>query len=297
VSARTLGEVLTYAGSTLLQYGERSRAEELFAQVNELATMTHDANLLLWPNRIEIRGATLDGDLEGAVRASERFVARADELGAPVLGGQYATDANYGLAHLGRGEEALTRMGAARELAGIEAVAAVPARTAQLLAHAGRSEEAREMLRRVMVERNIAREENEISTPLLLHLLEAAVMLEESETAHALAGLLDSVRFMSLHHNSYACPARLLGAAAALLGNPDEARAFYQEALDACAKIRHRPEIALTRLELAELLLEHYPDERAEALDHLDFAISEFREMKMQPSLERALRHRGLLKA
>ena len=59
------------------------------------------------------------------------------------------------------------------------------------------------------------------------------------------------------------------------------------------AQIRFRPEIALTRLQLAELLLEHYPDERAEALDHLDFAIAEFRDMKMQPSLERALRHRG----
>jgi hypothetical protein len=34
---------------------------------------------------------------------------------------------------------------------------------------------------------------------------------------------------------------------------------------------------------LAELL-EHYPDERAAANDHLDFAIAEFREMKMQPS-------------
>ena len=61
--------------------------------------------------------------------------------------------------------------------------------------------------------------------------------------------------------------------------------------------MRFRPEIALTRLELAELLLEHYPDERATAIEHLDFAIGEFREMKMQPSLERALRHRGLLKA
>ena len=39
------------------------------------------------------------------------------------------------------------------------------------------------------------------------------------------------------------------------------------------------------------------PDERPEALEYLDFAISEFREMKMQPSLERALWHRGLLRA
>ena len=38
---------------------------------------------------------------------------------------------------------------------------------------------------------------------------------------------------------------------------------------------------------------------RAEALTHLDFAIEEFRAMKMQPflGLERALRHKGLLRA
>jgi hypothetical protein len=52
----------------------------------------------------------------------------------------------------------------------------------------------------------------------------------------------------------------------------------------------------LTRLQLAELLLEHYPDERAEAMEHLDFAIGEFRDMKMQPSLERALRRREILR-
>ncbi len=50
--------------------------------------------------------------------------------------------------------------------------------------------------------------------------------------------------------------------------------------------------------ELAELLLEHYPEERAEALEHLDFAIGEsFRDMKMQPSLERALKHKEILGA
>ena len=36
--------------------------------------------------------------------------------------------------------------------------------------------------------------------------------------------------------------------------------------------------------------------EMTEALEHLDFAIAEFQEMKMQPSLERALRHRDILK-
>ena len=34
-----------------------------------------------------------------------------------------------------------------------------------------------------------------------------------------------------------------------------------------------------------------------EALEHLDFAIKEFREMKMQTSLEKALRRKDILKA
>ena len=122
------------------------------------------------------------------------------------------------------------------------------------------------------------------------------------------------------------CPARLLGEAAALLGDPEQARAYYQQALEVCAKVRFRPEIALIRLDLAELLLHEagkaalgtstaHPEPveggaargstsspraeelRTEALDHLDFAIAEFREMKMAPYLERALKHKGLLKA
>src|SRR5207249_4707241 len=91
--------------------------------------------------------------------------------------------------------------------------------------------------------------------------------------------------------------ARQRGGAAKLLGRLDQARGYYAQALELCEKVRFRPEIALIRLELAELLLEHYPDERDAPIEHLDFAIGELREMKMQPSLERALRHRGLLKA
>jgi len=61
--------------------------------------------------------------------------------------------------------------------------------------------------------------------------------------------------------------------------------------------MRFRPEGALTHLALAELLLDHYPDEHDAAIEHLDFAIAEFQEMKMQPAPKRALGRRGLLKA
>ena len=82
-----------------------------------------------------------------------------------------------------------------------------------------------------------------------------------------------------------------------MLNRADEARAYYQEAIKVCTEMRFRPELALTRLQLAELVLEHYPNEKKEAVGHLAFCIPEFRAMKMQPALERALRHKVILKA
>ena len=43
--------------------------------------------------------------------------------------------------------------------------------------------------------------------------------------------------------------------------------------------------------------MNHYPAERDEAMEHLDFAIAELRDIKMPPALERALRHRDILMA
>jgi len=93
------------------------------------------------------------------------------------------------------------------------------------------------------------------------------------------------------------CISRILGDCARILREPRKARAEYEEALGVCEQMSLRPEKALTVLGLAEVLLDHYPEERDDAIEHLDFAIAEFQDMKMQPALERALRHRGLLKA
>jgi hypothetical protein len=49
---------------------------------------------------------------------------------------------------------------------------------------------------------------------------------------------------------------RNLGGATALLGKYDEARKYYQEAIKICTKMLFRPELALSRLQLTELLLE-----------------------------------------
>jgi len=127
--------------------------------------------------------------------------------------------------------------------------------------------------------------------------LEAAVLVGHRQAAELLLHRLADSGAQTSGFALTSCVGRHLGAAAALLGRSDEARQYYQEAMEFCTETKFRPELALTRLQLAELLLEHYPDEKKEALEHLDFAIKEFQDMKMQPSLERALRHKEILKA
>jgi hypothetical protein len=131
----------------------------------------------------------------------------------------------------------------------------------------------------------------------LVLLLETAVLAQHTRAAEVLSGLLEGGVYKTPGLHNPTCVARHLGGAAALLDRHKEARKHYGEAIKVCTGMKFRPELALSRLQLAELLLKHYPKERSAALEHLDFAISEFRDMKMQPWLERALRHKDILKA
>jgi hypothetical protein len=132
---------------------------------------------------------------------------------------------------------------------------------------------------------------------LLAWYLETAVLIGHKDAASLLSEQFEPIADMVMANLAMTCVARLLGGAATLLGDPKKAREYYILALEVTSNMQFRPEIALTRLQLAELLLENYPDERAQAMEHLDLAIPEFRDMKMQPSLERALSHRDILKA
>ena len=133
----------------------------------------------------------------------------------------------------------------------------------------------------------------------LANLLELSLHLEDTAAVERLLGLLrernltlESIKLLDVRPIF-----RIMGDASAVLGHSEEARSFYDQNLALCERIGHRPELALTRAHLAELLLDHYPEERDAAIEHLDFAIREFQDMNLQPSLERALRHRELLKA
>jgi ATP/maltotriose-dependent transcriptional regulator MalT len=104
--------------------------------------------------------------------------------------------------------------------------------------------------------------------------------------ARALIARLAGVAHLAIGDWFYTCLGRHLGDAAALLGDPAGARAYYTQALQSAGKIRFRPEIALTHVSLAELLFAQ--GEKSAAVRHVDFAVPELSEMGMQPGLERA---------
>jgi len=281
---------------TFLQLGQRRRAEDIIAEMRTLAERSGQPNLLILSMVNDAVLAIWDGRLEEAVAIRRRILTRGEELGILEFAAVWTSWVLPAKVHLGDAGRALELM-----LQGSRNVSrnvVTEALIMHCLAHLGRYAEVAEMLERQVVARpGIGSVKDETIASLDVGALQAAVLAGHRPAAEL---LLRRLAGSSIHTSGLwftTCTGRHLGAAAAFLGRPDEARKYYQEAIKVCTEMRFRPELALTRLQLAELLLEHYPDEKKEALEHLDFAIKEFQDMKMQPSLERALRHKDILKA
>jgi tetratricopeptide (TPR) repeat protein len=296
-----------------LAEGDRDGAERAWRERVRLAAQGQDAYVQLSPLRDEGHRLELDGDLEGAVAAAARLIARGDELGSAVAARLGAYNFAFRpLLHLGRPEEALASALGARQRGGWTDRRNYfrVGEQGLCLAHQGDTTAARAQLADDLAHVTISPD-----TPIrvLSSLLEAAVILEERAAAALLAPLLADVRAFPFPLKSVAL---LVGRAAALLGDRAGAMAHYERSLAWATTIRFRSEVGLTRLAMAELLLDEAINARqsiitagdgqgkltgdkltAEGLAHLDFAIEEFRAMKMQPHLERALSHKGLLKA
>jgi hypothetical protein len=164
------------------------------------------------------------------------------------------------------------------------------------LALAGRQAEARRVF--AGLRPRVLNEKALLGRRPLAYLLDLALLVEDEEVVAEAFGELqktDTTRFLSLTLTG--CLPLLMAKAATFLEKPAEARTYLETAIHFSGGMGDRPELALARLGLAELLLDHYPDEHDAAIEHLDFAIAELRDMKMQPALERALGRRGLLKA
>ena len=285
VSPRELGTMFMFTGSTFLVWGQRPRAEEMWSQLDELVQRTGQAYDLLMSMQSNGVLATLDGRWVDAVAMGESIVARGDELGPSQFARVLAAFVSMRpLLYAGKGDDALQ-------------LAILPQAKVLCLAHVGSDAEVVTVLERFVLARpGIGSAEDETGTDVDILFLEGAVLVGHREAASLLLRRIAATEMRTTGYMYTTCIPRHLGAAAALLGRPDEARGYYQTALEVCREMPFRPEEALTHLKFAELLLDPSTSsgqakdqERAEAMEHLDTAIAEFSDMKMQPSLERAM--------
>jgi tetratricopeptide (TPR) repeat protein len=288
VSEAILGTALAWIGLALLQSGQRQRAEKCFAELKTIAERSKQGNLILNAMVRDAFVATLDGRLDDAVEIGRRARALGEEMGLSVYGVMTESMvARIVYPYLGKIDE----------VARLYDLLKLPLNDL-LLVLLHREREALAALDELVASRaDLEPSDDETAASLDIASLQAAILVGHRGAAEFLVRRLAHCGLYTTDvTGELTCPSRHLGAAAAFLGRLQEARAYYDEALDMAGELRFRPEIALTRLGLAELLLEHYPDEEAVALEHLDFAIGELREMKMQPALERALKQRETLK-
>jgi hypothetical protein len=290
LSAATVAGVLRLSQVLFLAEADRAGAERVWDEMRELATRAHDPAFVLLPMVVDALRATLDGNLEETVERAKVLVERGEELGSPAAARQWAVNVTDPmLVWLGTPRDPAITDGGPR--------GRINAFNLAGLARLGRVDEARNQLPHYLAQIADPTMAGELNGAMLAYVLESAVLIAD----------LDAVR-LTIDHvaDVVACPqspwavtnlARWVGAGAMLLGDRDRARNALLRGQTWAENIRYRPETALTRLELAELLLEGTPEEQVEAVGHLDFAIDEFRAMKMQPALERALRHKGLLHA
>jgi DNA-binding CsgD family transcriptional regulator len=287
VSTRMQSQVLWACGYVLLAEGDRRRAEDLWRQVEGLAHRTHVATPSLFVLQRDAILAIIDGHLDDALARLQRFIQRCDELGASVRGRQLQLTMLLAPAlDLGRPEAWLA---AFQEYAGFAGPASralsFDAARAACLAHVGELEEARRLITPQLDD--TVSSDDEVELVFLGLLLQAAIYVEHRESMQALSARLGVVAHLATGDWIYTCPARHLGDAAVLMGDRAAARVYYDRALEAAGKIHFRPELALTHLRLAELLVDE--GDVPAVLEHLNVAIPELRDMKMQPALERAL--------
>jgi DNA-binding CsgD family transcriptional regulator len=254
-----------------LQSGERRRAHAEHRALASLASATSFGPATVNAARADTLVASLDGHLADAAQASVR--------GA--RGGTFPHNWRGRIASwLGDLETVSAELAWSESL---DTYSAAYGR-AFFLAYLGRAEDAQEQLRRVVPE---FLSKPSLAFSFLSMLLEAAAVCGDRESAAALAEHTrgDGRR---LAKPFFVLLPRHEAAASALSGDVDGARDSYAEAIAFCERVGYRPELALSRLDLAELLLGLGEPEHAEAGRLLALTLPDLQAMGMTPAAVRA---------
>jgi hypothetical protein len=276
VSARVVGNTLHWCAVVMLANGDR----DSFGRLHRAARDIHDDR---YPAGAYIMGpgwdsivCELDGQLGEAVAPCDLAVQRGQEVQREVLSLMQAIfRMRRPLFHLGQVERYFEVVQA------YVSAAAPPRAMAPLMLATAFSELGRIQESRAAAEsRPGASTEHGTIMDLVLR-LELANAWHDAPAAEALATQLAPVAHLAMV-DGMPNVARLIGTAAVLRGDIAGARRHFELAVERTRQIQFRPELALSRLDLAELLLEHFPNESPLALQHLHAAAAEFEATSMQ---------------
>jgi len=290
-------EGMLFACRAFLNCGKRQRLEEVINSIKKRAEITGEAYHIMSSMWIESLIALFDGRFEDTIDISERILIYGKENNLPGASDYAYPATSVSINRLGRYED-YVQSELWREI--FENLLAVTdsRRQSVLAITLGQIDGAKEALEQVLAERPDITSMDDLTAALWdVNNLEMAVLLKHQNAIELFYKRLSNTTLCISAAVPWNCISRILGAAAVALEKYEEARKHYNEAIRVTTDMKFRPELALTRLQLAELLFDHYPDEKKEALEHLDFAINEFQEMKMKPYLERALRQKEILGA
>ena len=291
VSANVLSRTYCFSVAWLIAAGDRAAAEDLMGRARQVAERTLDPRARGFAIANEILFATLDGDFAGVQMAGRRLRALGSETGSVIsttlMLAHSCESASY---FLGRAEEAVKAYDELSHLSAVNQSFDLVRRSLNAV-RAEPSVPNIAALQRLLDEQVPTIGDGRGPETLLTSLLEAAVAVKDRDACDALLPLLAGMSWLAIPRalNSTA-PGRHLGDAARLLSDRNGARTYYESALAATIRVRHRPEVAITRLRLAELLLAQKDPGREciEANRYLELAIPELEAMQMSPFLKRA---------
>jgi ATP/maltotriose-dependent transcriptional regulator MalT len=261
---------------------KRDWLEAIEAEVQRMSDRLKQPNFQLRVDWGKVLVAWLDGRFDDVIAITDRSMEDAREHGLT----QYAANnqsipRKVSLLTLGRADESL-------RTPWVGSVPGGELADARALAALGRKDEATQIVEEFARKRKASASSVRWPNWLDTMLLQAAL-----ETRHREAVVLAMPHVEALASycafTAAGCTARLLGDAAAFIGEQPAARAHYARALEVTERMRARAERALTVLGLAELELGDEGQERAEGRRQLEFALREFEAMNMQPSLARAM--------
>jgi ATP/maltotriose-dependent transcriptional regulator MalT len=274
-----LGRGLRTQAYIHLMDGNRGAFDAMVEEMTGLARKTTDPWALGAAVHLEMMQLFLDGRLREAMALGQTRPPT-----VPYMVVQVAFLAARICLYLGRADAATAEL---EEVSDIRLNAPQQCRALPLLAQAGRTDAAATGLHDWLAKQR----GSEAFLSEWTGALATAVALGDEKTAATLISPLEPFAHLPVDGIlEMASVGRTLGAAAHLTGAYENARSFTEAAIEATTKIGFRPEVALSRVQLARILIEHFPLERDSALMHLDLAIGELESMEMQPALEEARR-------